>query len=305
MPIPHFEAAHFLKSLNANEIVEELTFLRSEKLRLSKLKVNKRAFKYLKALGVFSSFLQSSDEKKWLGFTSTEHVLIKIAETLWKYGFTAEKIKSVVDILLSDNWVLDYINQTLLNEQLTIKSLMENRVQKMTFLEYCVIEKQKTPNLRTFTNLEALLIAAFNTDIPISIVINQSGEWGVYSTLPNPYLTSFSFKETLFQNTFINITFKEILDEIFKSKHKSSCILNPNLAGTSNVEALISKGFDYKTIRDLEIDSTEIETELFELPINTNIGKLKASNANQDILVKVRNAKVTSVKQLVIKNHKN
>lgn len=300
MENPYFDVAHFLKRLEQNHIVEELMFLRSERKRLAEIKIDQRSFKYLKKLGVYSCFLHS-DEKKWLAFNFTEQVLLRISETFWSYGFEAEMIKSIVEVLMSDNWVIEYINESLLINKLSSENLHDRKDQCISFLEYCLLEKQQSPNLRSFTNLEALIIAAFSSNTSLSIVVNQNGEWCVYSPSSDNSASSFSFKEDMFNHTFMNITFKGLLDELITPKRQHSPILNPNLSGRKNLDSLISKGFDYKEVRDLEMGTTKINTELIELPTTTNIGKLKASYANHDILIKVRNSKVSSVKQLIIK----
>lgn len=301
MDLPSSDMLEILESIPQEEIVEELIFLRSEKVKLSELKIEQRTFKYLKKLGVYNAFIPS-EEKKWLMFNFTEQIVLRIGETLWKYGFDAEMIKSVVNVLISDNWVLDFINNKLLQSQFSALSILNSK--RISFLEYCIIEKQESPNLRTFTNLDAVIIAAFSSDEPFSMIFNQSGEWGIYSNLFSEGSNS-QYKKSLFKNTFVSITFKEILDELIYPKRESSVILNPNLAGKKRMDTLISKGFDYKTLRELEIDSEKVVPEVIEHPISTNIGKLKSSYSNHDILIKVRNSKVSSIKQLVLKSIKN
>lgn len=295
MDSPYFDVSRFLVSLSQYEIVEELLVLRGEKAKLSGVKIDQRSFKYLKKLGVFDSFL-TSESKNWLSFTYTEQIILRITETLWKYGFEVESIKSVVDTLLSDDWLQDYINTHLLPIKLTAETIHGKEYEIPSFLEYCVLEKMKNPNLRAFTNLDALLISSFASNVSISLILNQHGEWLVLAGTDTSKLS-----KSLFKYSFVNITLKGIFDELIIPNKVKSPILNPNLAGRKNLDSLISKGFDYKDIRQLEIDNDNLEFECIELPANSNIGKAKNEYANQDILIKIRHSKVSSVKQLVIK----
>jgi hypothetical protein len=113
------------------------------------------------------------------------------------------------------------------------------------------------------------------------------------------------FQKALFQNSFVNITIKGIFDELVIPNRNKSSILNPNHAGRKNLDALISKGFDFRDIRELEMDNENIYFESNELSPATNIGKAKNQYANQDILNKIRGSKVASIKQLVIKKTNN
>jgi len=304
MDFPFFDVSRLLAALTQMEIVDELLFLRGENSKLSEVKIDQRSFKYLKKLGVFDSFIPSGN-KKWLSFTYTEQIVLRISETLWKYGFDIEMIKSVVQVLLSDNWLQELIQSQLLTKGVSTESILENKSEPPSFLEYCIVEKKQHPNLRPITNLDALLISTFALSKSISLIVNQDGRWTVFAETGDADTSKLEFQKSLFQNSFVNITIKGILDELVIPNRKKSSILNPNLAGRKNLDALISKGFDFKDIRELEIDNESIEIEVNELSPSTNIGKIKNEYANQDILIKIRMSKVTSVKQLVIKKINN
>ena len=302
MDFPHFDVGRFLEALSPKGIVDELLFIRGENSKLSELKIDHRSFKYLKKLGVFESFLPSGD-KKWLSFTYTEQIVLRISETLWKYGFDVDMIKSVVDALLSDNWLQEFIRKILNENSISPETILGSKDQTPPFLEYCILEKKQHPNLRTITNLDALIISTFAFNKSISIIVNQDGRWTVFAETDDADASKLNFQKSLFQNSFVNITIKGILDELVIPNRNKSSILNPNLAGRKNLDALISKGFDYKDIRELELDNENIDVELNDLSPDTNIGKTKKQYANQDILIKIRGSKVASVKQLIIKKN--
>jgi hypothetical protein len=304
MAFPYFDVGRFLEALAQKEIVEELLVLRGENSKLSEVKIDQRSFKYLKKLGVFESFLPSGN-KKWLSLTYTEQIVLRISETLWKYGFDIGMIKSVVEVLLSDNWLQEFIRKKLLAKSVSTESILESKAQTPSFLEYCILEKQKHPNLRTITNLDALVISTFNFSKAISIIVNQDGKWAVFAETEDTDVSKLKFQKALFQNSFVNITIKGIFDELVIPNRNKSSILNPNHAGRKNLDALISKGFDFRDIRELEMDNENIYFESNELSPATNIGKAKNQYANQDILIKIRGSKVASIKQLVIKKTNN
>ncbi len=302
MDFPFFDIGRLLAALSQMEIIDELLFLRGENSKLSEVKIDQRSFKYLKKLGVFDSFLPSGN-KKWLSFTYTEQIVLRISETLWKYGFDIEMIKSVVQVLLSDNWVQEFIQSHLLPKSVSTESILENKGEPPSFIEYCIVEKKQHPNLKPITNLDALIISTFAFSKSISLIVNQDGRWTVFAETGDADTSKLKFQKSLFENSFVNITIKGILDELIIPNRKKSSILNPNLAGKKNLDALISKGFDFKDIRELEIDNENIELEVNELSPATTIGKLKNEYANQDILIKIRMSKVVSVKQLIIKKN--
>jgi hypothetical protein len=303
MYFPYFEAAYFIESLTEEEIVDELLFLRGTKAKLSEVKVDQRTFKYLKKLGAFDYFLISED-KKWLSFTYTEQIILRISEMLWRYGFDIEMIKSVVQVLLSDNWLQDFIGNNLFAKGVSAASILENNDKTPSFLEFCIIEKKRNPNLKTFTNLDALIISTFASSKPISIIVNENGRWSVFAYKDDSELVKLNYQNSIFNDSFVNITLKSIVDELVMPNRIKSPILNPNLAGRKNLDELISKGFDYRDIQELEMDSENIELGVNKPPTTSNIAKLKNEYASQNIVIKIRSSKVVSIQQLVIKNKK-
>ena len=303
MDLPHFDIRPLLTPLPQKEIVGELLYPRDNTLKLSEVKIDKRSFKYLKKMGVYDSFLPSGP-KKWHLFTITEQVVLKIAEVLWKYGFDDKVIKSVVEALVSDNWLKQYLHEGLFSTTPPASSVLANDNPSTTFFEYCILERQRNPHLIAFTNLEALIVSTFISRQPISIVVNQYGRWRVFSGLDKADLLSLSFQETMFRSSFLNISLKEVVDELFVPNHKPSPILNPNSATGKNIGSLISKGFNHQDVREIEMDNPNIELEIRELSKSANIAKIKNEFSDQDILMKVRQSKVVSVKQLVIKKVK-
>jgi hypothetical protein len=301
MELPNFDANHFLGSIKQEEIVHELLFLRVKKSKLSEVKVDQRTFKYLKKLGAFDSFL-NSDDKKWLSFTYTEQIILRISETLWRYGFDISMIKSVVQGLMCDSWLQEFIGTHLLSNSISAASILDNNAKTPSFLEFCIIEKKKNPNLKTFTNLDALVISTFAFSKPISIIVSEGGKWSVFADTGNSETAKLNFQNSIFHGSFVNINLKSIIDELVMPDRVKSPILNPNLAGRRNLDALISKGFDYRDIQELEMDSENIELELNKLPPTVNIAKLKNGYANQNIVIKIRGSKVASVQQLTIRN---
>lgn len=292
-----------LEHVKPTEIVNELLALRRQNLRLNKTRLNKRSFKYLKKLGIFDSFLPS-DFPKWHSLSITEQVAIKIAETFWNYGFEVKVIKRIIEVLLSDTWLKKYIRDYLLDSKATIRGVLDNDQNNLSFIEYCFEEKKIKPPLVPFANLDALIISAITSPKPISIVVNKVGMWRVFTGLEKSDLLELAVQESMFRNSFINITIKGVLDELFFQNKELSLILNPNLAGQAKLDSLIRKGFDYKDIRELELDNPSVEIEVVDHGERTNIAQLIRKFSDNDVLVKTREGKISSIKQLVIKKLK-
>lgn len=296
-----FGIEQLLRQVPFAGMLEELQFIRRYQSRLSDTNIDARTFKYLKKLGVFDSFLPA-DGKKWHQLNLTEQVLLKISETFWRYGYETVVIKSIVNGLLSDSWLFAYINDILLADNTKVTKVNDDRAS--SFIEYSILEKMSKPNLRSFTNLDALIIAAFTLEKPVSIIVNGKGRWGVFSGVQNKTSKEVDILESVFSESFVNITIKGIVDSILIQQANKSPIINPNVATRKQIESLISKGFGYKEVMDIEFGNDDLETKLIDLPVTANLGKAKNDYANQNLLVKVRDSKVSSVKQLVIKNLK-
>jgi hypothetical protein len=298
-----FDLLGRLKNVAHDELVEEIKFIRHFRLTLTDIKIDKRAFKYLKKLGVYESFLKDT-EKKWQFFNLTEWLILKISDTLWRFGYDPDIIKNVVATLVSDSWLEDFIKSLLqaskTNELVTAKSASE----QMSFIEYCVFERKNKPNLRALTNIDALLIAAFATQKPISLMINSDGNWRIFTGLSVENSLEINFHESLFNSSFINISLTNLIDAFIEKNLANSSFFSPDSIVKRNLDTLISKGFDYQTFREIEIDKKDVQFELLTPPVDSNLSKLKNQFANQDILIKIRNSKVSSLKQLLIKKNK-
>ncbi len=278
-----------LENLIEQQVVSDLQYLRGEKLKVIDLKIDTRIFKYLKKLGVFTSFLQ--DSNNWQFFNLTERMLLRIAEIFWRYGFSPEIIKGVVDLLISDNWVKPFIENKLINGTKRAISKIVNNEESHSFLEYAVLERKRKPNLKAFTNLEGLLISAIAVDNSISILINCNGDWKLIN------------KQSKLEDgdSFVCVSITSIVKSYIGN---DSVFLDPNKATNRNIDSLIRAGVDYKTFLDLEFDGTNTETVLNKLPTTANIGKVKTQFSNQDIVLKVRDSKTVSILQLVINKQK-
>jgi hypothetical protein len=298
----NIEVDKLLEAIPVNDVVAEIRYLRNcNKLKLNELQLDIRTFKYLKKLGVFSSFLQSDSNGSRYYFNLTERMLLKIAEVLWRYGYKPEVIKSILDGLLLDNLVSPYINARLLSDAKESISRIVNNKEEGTFLEYAVIEHRRKPNLRTFINLEGLLITAIAVDPTISFIIDNNSNWGVVNR-------QWSTQEIINQDgksckveSFVNITIRNIVDSYVHNLDRNSPILNPSAILKRTIDTLIKKGFGLKTMRDVEFDGIDTNTTVIELEPRINISKVKTQYSNQDILIKVREFKVASIQQLVIK----
>lgn len=301
----NFEVDKLLEAIPVDDVVADIRYLRNcNKLKLNELHIDVRVFKYLKKLGVFSSFLQSDSGGARYYFNLTERMLLKIAEVFWRYGYKPEVIKSILDGLLLDNLVSPYINGKLLNDVNESISRIVNKKEEGTFLEYAVIERRRKPNLRTFTNLEGLIIAAIAVEPTISFIIDNNSNWGVVNRQwSTPEIINQSGNSYIVES-FVNITIKNIVDSYVGNLDRDSPILNPSAISKRAIDVLIKKGFDYKTIRDLEFDGIDTNTTVAQLEPTVSISKVKAQHSNQDILIKVRDSKVASIQQLVIKKHK-
>lgn len=304
--MPHLSAINLgdlLENVPETNLVEELQFLRNSNYKLSELKIDARIFKYLKKLNVFEALLPAAEEKKWHQFNLTECIMLKITETLWKYGYDSTVIQLLVNELVSDSWVRDYVNQTLLNKEIQM-SQSENYSPAIPFLEYSILERQKKPNLRSFTNLDALIIIAIISENPVSIVLNDKGNWRIFTGLKPSEPDALINPDSIFKNTFVNLTIKGIIDSFLSEIVRNSPILNPSLSIRKNLDKLLSKGFDFQTARDIDLESETLHTELVKHDPKVNIGKLKTQFSNQDILIKIRDSKTASIQQLVITNNK-
>jgi hypothetical protein len=298
-----FDLQERLQNVPHKELVEELKFIRHFSLKLADIEIDKRAFKYLKKLGVYEAFIKDA-EKKWQFFNLTEWLVLKISDTLWRFGYAPDVIKSIVETLVSDSWLEDFIKSLLQfsdrNELITSKSASE----PISFIEYCVLERKNKPNLRAFTNIDALLIAAFATDKPISLMINDFGNWRLFTGLSVENSLEVKFHESLFKASFISISISNLIDAFIEKSSGKSSFFSPDSFVKRNFDSLISKGFDHQTFREIEIDRKDVQFEFLDLPVDSNLSKLKNQFANQEILIKIRNSKVSSLKQLVIKKNK-
>jgi hypothetical protein len=292
-----FDIEGILNEIPENELVEDLSFLRGEKLKLSELKVDLRNFKYLKKLGVYDSFLPS-DQKKWHFFNLTERMMLKLTDIFWQYGYSPETIKDIVEVLISDSWLEGIIKKLLLKGADNSLNYSSN---SPSFVEYCVLERKLSPNLRAFTNLDAVLIAAFASKNPVSLIVNGKGQWRVFTGFGFSDSLEYGFQESLFRSTFLNISITSIVDSFLDSEAGDSKLLRPIAALKGRYDTLISKGFDYATLRNVEFDNSDIRCELVSVPVDANIAQLKNQYSNQDIIVKVRKSKVSSIQQLIIK----
>lgn len=67
------------------------------------------------------------------------------------------------------------------------------------------------------------------------------------------------------------------------------------------MDLLLRKGFDAASIRQAQYDNEGLIIEPNELEPNINLNKVKNQYSNQDIVLKVRDSKVKSVNQIIIR----
>lgn len=290
-----------LGTISNYKIIAYLSELREFSIKVSELKVEKTAFHYMKKMGFFSAFV-SPEAKGWQNFNMTERVLIKICEILWRYGYDTSKIKEIVSSLLNDDWINQKINSLLdMGPYNYVGIEQKPDAPSMSFVEYCVLQKSVSNRIRLFTNLDALIILAIELKKPVSIIVDGKGDYipFVGSELPSKEYSKYLFQ--IFQSTFLNISILDVFDTFIPEVSTNSPLLNPNLIARKRVDLLLRKGFDAASIRQAQYDNEGLIIEPNELEPNINLNKVKNQYSNQDIVLKVRDSKVKSVNQIIIR----
>ena len=294
----HFQPQNFntlFEKIPESKLVLYLKELRMYELKVKELGVEKSAFNYMKRLGIFQPFM-NSEPNGWQYFNMTERLLIKLSEILWRYGYEVDTIRHINSVLLDDSWLLSKINSLMASAPVSYEHFKQGADSNMTFIEYCLAQKNKLQRIKFFTNLDALIILAIEFRIPISIQINGKGEFHIYSGIESELLKA----QDIFHSSFLNIPILEVFNTYIPELKVSSLLFNPNENGIRRIDTLIRKGFDAKTLREVEFSNESLSIEEEDLPLTANLGKAKNEFANQDLIVKVRQSKVVSIKRLKI-----
>lgn len=283
-----------LDKIPDSKLVAYLQELRSFKLKVKELGVEKSAFNYLKRLGMLDGLFMD-EQKGWQHFNMTERVLIKISEILWHYGYNVEVVRSINAMLLSDDLLQGKVQKLM---SVPYDKLLANTDGTVSFIEYSILNNAQKNRIKSFTNLDALIILSIELNAPVSLVIDGLGTATILSEVYD-----FPDVDSFFHTTFLSIPIKAVFDTYIKELRSDSPLLNPNETAKRRVDTLLRKGFDVKTIREVEYANDKVQIEEHDLPTTANIAKVKSQFANQDILIKVRNSKIQSIKQLKITKH--
>jgi hypothetical protein len=299
------DLALMVKALKTEDITKTLELLRKPLFKLSETQIPKHSFyqwkkaKYLDSLFPKQESTNSNQDvpKEWTRFSIMETVILSIVNNLWERNL-GYKIKEFVDEYMLGE---DFENQLkmLLQDEHNILEKLFNKSKKGDILGFIYEQKKINPHLPTMTNIEGLIIASLKLNRPHSILIyeNDTIEFIVTSNLTD--LKGVSYYKDLLQKSFINISIRQIVDNIlFGNKIESAIGKQEPL-----VTKLLKIGYDTNTLNEILNKGELLEYIEEKLDTSSNIEKVFLDNRNddQDILLKVRGGVKVSLRRIIIK----
>lgn len=291
-------------------LINTLKVLRMPILKLSETNITKHSFfqwknaKYLDALFPASiDEINNPDKKKtkgWNKFSILDLTILSIVNILWERNLDY-KIKEFVELFLLgddfDKQIKMFVNE---DSKIIEEAFLKNN--ESTLLNYMFMQKKESPHLPFISNIEGLIIATFKLNKPHSIIIYEDDtiEFLITSSFMD-VLNRINYREML-EKTFLNISIKEIVENIIYGKYRQSTIGKQN----NLIDKLINIGYDNITIKEIFENKNQIYFEEEKIDVKKNLESVFLENRNddQDIILKVRSGEKVSLRRIVIKQKK-
>ncbi len=291
------------------ELSKILEVLRSPLFKLSETNLNKPIYNLWKKQGLIEKLIRKTDERVWNKFSIMELVILYVVNILWNMNIDNKIIKEVIDKMLDDEYVenLDSVywywkvaEQIAEEEGKDPKKALALLKPKIDLLMYLTTQQEQNPHLPLITRIEALIIGSIRTDRPYSILLFDNGEVEFFQT--DVFTDEFnqSLLPNLFKRSFTNISIGGIVSNILSKDSTTTKSFNTLIPDNNIITKLIENGFDIETINELFGKRNDLAYVEEKLDPKVNIGKLRSEKANQDILIKVRDGKINSIRRIVI-----
>lgn len=304
------------------KLSELLELLRVPLQKLSETNIDKSVYNLWKRTGIIDALILKTEERKWNRISIMELVILNIVNVLWQRKIKDEKIKEVVNKMLSeglksieiknplngiigtawywDNSVSsDYLGD--LNEKTyTLGKKVIQLGQDLDLMMHLNTQKKLNPHLPKISWIESFIIGSIRTNRPYSIILFDDGEIMFFFTDTMSDELNPSRNSELLKRSFTNISINRIVSDILSADVNTANGFNTLTSENNIMLKLLEKGYDANTINELfERNSDLIYTDE-SLPVETKIEKAINEFANQDLLIKIRDSKKKIIKRLII-----
>ena len=287
-----------LGNIPNEKLTDLLKILREPLIKISDSHIEKSLFFSWKKAGI-SELLFKREEKKWNVLSLMELTILSIVEILWKRDINDGVIKTIVEQLLDGEDLKNAINERIEGVNSGDYKAFSDKILKNDLIGYLVMQKMLNPHLPSFCNIEAFIIGVLKLKKPFGLLIFEDGKIDFFIT---SFLTeNFGgrFLNDIFSKTFLNVSIKSLLDNLVKVGEDKASSKETNLPAL-----LIKKGYDAATIKELFSDNESVFYSEENLPTDCQIEKTLQTQPNQDLIIKMRGGKKTSIRRIIINQKK-
>ncbi|MEX0597740.1 MAG: hypothetical protein WD512_14710 [Candidatus Paceibacterota bacterium] len=294
------EVKEMLGILPNKEMTEFLQILRQPLIKITDSRIDKHLFFQWKKFGLTESLFKKEEKKSWNVLSILELTVLEIISMLWKRDIDENAIKNVVDILLDGEDLKDAINERieLLDSEHHVQ--ITDKILNNDFISYLVEQKKTNPHLPSFCNIEAFIIGTLKLNRPFGLLIFEDGKIDFFITSFYTDNLGGRFLYDIFSKTFLNVSVKDVLNKVLtigSGKATSKEFDVPTL--------FLKKGYDAATIASLFSNNESVNYSEEILPTDCHIEKTLQAHNDQDVLIKVRGGKKTSIRRIIINKNNN
>lgn len=291
------QAAEIINNLKVENLANCLGVLRRPILKLSEINIEKSSFNQWKREGILDSLFLKNEKKTWNMFSLMDLVVLEITKILWGYNIDDKNIKEVVEILLDGEYDRQ-INVMMDDEDKGYMNHFGNP-SKFDLIQYLVKQKIENPHLPVISTIEAFILGAIKIGTPFCILVYNQKKVAFFVSSHITNMMGGDLLNNILQHSFVNISIKEVVDKI----------LNANVLGESPgktftestyIKKLLEKGYSLDVLNEIFEMRGSIKYTEQTLPTDINIAQVIRENADQDIMIKVREGKKQSIRRLLI-----